>query len=850
MGRQVLRWLLVALVIALAAGPGFGADPVVNSWLGGLGNWSNSAKWSLGVAPNGSTDILISGGIVLQNVTVTISAELINQGVLLGGPFISLTNAGTLKNFGILSNDANLANQFGATLINMQDAELTGSGLRNSGDLSNAGLLTVRVLDDSGTIVNTGTLAISGALGGEAKILYGGTITNYGVLTNMPVDAGSGIPIFVMAGGSLINMQGAMLNAQGLLVNLGLLTNKGTLTSTDSLNNEAKGALTNSGTLTNTGKLRNQGGGTLTNTGELVNQGVLINSGGSILDNDPGGMLTNGFRMANNGTLDNTAGATLTNNFIMDNNRTLNNNGTLTNTSVLDNNAGAELINAGGSINNEGTLTNAGFLANNSFFDGSVLLYGTLLNSGTLTNTAGAILFNLAGNTLNNFGGTIENRGLLDNDGELDSFFGKISNAGTLSNTVNGVLTNSIGSTLNNLFGATLTNGGAIQNGGTLVNANQATLTNLGTLVSQGQLTNLGNLQNTGILSNSGTLINRPGGTITNDGVMTNTLTLTNEAGAALTNNESLDNTGILTNNGAIVNTRFATILNSGSLTNNGSLTNDAGGGGENAALSNVGTLTNNGTLINNGVLDSDGILVNNGDLTNSTGATLASQGMFQSNAGSNLINAVFGNMSLTQIQVGGDFRNDGTVTMTGANPLLVTPTGMLGGTGTVNGNVVNQGKMKPGDSPGEFLINGDYEQTATGTFLEEIAGAGPGQNGELLVSGDISLDGLLDVILLNGFTPAPGDSWVVIDYGGSRDGEFAAENFPALPPGLTWDVDYDDSGRQVVLDVAGPAEPASTPEPSTWVLLASVAVAILWWRKRHARSLVSGFMGRQARQA
>ena len=41
---------------------------------------------------------------------------------------------------------------------------------------------------------------------------------------------------------------------------------------------------------------------------------------------------------------------------------------------------------------------------------------------------------------------------------------------------------------------------------------------------------------------------------------------------------------------------------------------------------------------------------------------------------------------------------------------------------GTVGGNLVNNGTVSPGDSPGTLTVNGNYTQNASGNLIIEIA--------------------------------------------------------------------------------------------------------------------------------
>jgi hypothetical protein len=101
---------------------------------------------------------------------------------------------------------------------------------------------------------------------------------------------------------------------------------------------------------------------------------------------------------------------------------------------------------------------------------------------------------------------------------------------------------------------------------------------------------------------------------------------------------------------------------------------------------------------------------------------------------------------------------------------------GALSGTGTITGNVTNAGQVSPGTSPGILTIQGNYTQTAAGVLNVELGGTAAGQFDQLNVSGTASLDGSLNVSLVNGFIPSPGDGFQVLTFA-SRTGDFAAKN-------------------------------------------------------------------------
>jgi len=66
-------------------------------------------------------------------------------------------------------------------------------------------------------------------------------------------------------------------------------------------------------------------------------------------------------------------------------------------------------------------------------------------------------------------------------------------------------------------------------------------------------------------------------------------------------------------------------------------------------------------------------------------------------------------------------FLNPGVLTAEGGNGFVNN--GDLGGTGVINGQVVNGGEFVPGSSPGSITVNGDYTQTSAGSLQIELGG-------------------------------------------------------------------------------------------------------------------------------
>jgi hypothetical protein len=214
------------------------------------------------------------------------------------------------------------------------------------------------------------------------------------------------------------------------------------------------------------------------------------------------------------------------------------------------------------------------------------------------------------------------------------------------------------------------------------------------------------------------------------------------------------------------------------------------------------------GTIVNKGTI------VNNGNFSNSAAVIISSTGLFTT--------------STNYTQTAGSTLIDGTLTATGG-AIVDIQGGILGGTGTINGNVLMGGTLIPGDAPGTLTILGNYEQTGAGIFDEIISGK---SQSFLDVSGIVTLDpgSLLEITLLNGYDPLH-HTFSILDFA-SLNGQFA-NGTSFWDDGFLWDVTY----RQHEVDVTA----VEAPEPGSLPLLflGLAALASLAHRKmRESRCL------------
>jgi hypothetical protein len=196
----------------------------------------------------------------------------------------------------------------------------------------------------------------------------------------------------------------------------------------------------------------------------------------------------------------------------------------------------------------------------------------------------------------------------------------------------------------------------------------------------------------------------------------------------------------------------------------------------------------------------------------------------------------------------GRTWTQSGTATITGSSNLRMIYGAILNNTvgGIFNLNSSSGSPITKETSTSTFNNAGTLNQQATGTHVIDttfnnsgnitldpgilsmssalttnitnikIGGTTAGtEYGRLATTGAATLNGTLNVSLINGFVPNVGDSFTIMTYG-SKTGTFSTVNLPSLPAGKWWNpVAY--NGTNIVLSVSGDVTPptVTTTVPS-----------------------------------
>jgi hypothetical protein len=146
--------------------------------------------------------------------------------------------------------------------------------------------------------------------------------------------------------------------------------------------------------------------------------------------------------------------------------------------------------------------------------------------------------------------------------------------------------------------------------------------------------------------------------------------------------------------------------------------------------------------------------------------------------------------------------------------------------TASVLGGLTLGGTFAPGSSPADSVVDGLLSISSAGTLEMELGGYGIGNEHDRLTVTDIaSLDGTLDIVLIDGFTLAYGDQFDLFIWEGGIsevNQEFSVITTNALSGNLSWDTSelYTTGTLSVI------------PEPASAIMLA-LAGGCGWFIRR-----------------
>jgi T5SS/PEP-CTERM-associated repeat protein len=718
--------------VTLAAVAGFNGALTVT----GSGSSLTTNGQSVTVGESGTGDFTVSSG-------GSVAAGQTTLGNLAG-------SSGSLSVTSPSSSFASSSGTFTVGAAGTGSMEITGGTTTSliSRIASGVGSIGHAAVSGSGSTWNATSLAIGGQIGVNGGV---GTLTiESGGLVNV-----AGATELRSSAGSALTIDGGTLVSGGNFTRLGTFNLRdGTLHVKGIYDHGAAPAalVIDGATSGDSATLRLSGNAAVQDVTTITvgnkNQGALVL--------DSGRVLNVGANSISIGT-DGLASGTIT---LNGNNTSLTTTGTLSVGGSGATPGGAGIINIGA-----GATVDAGLI--NLFALGGINVNGGTLRVGNFVPQGGSVDFNAGEITLTT--------AVIASETQLDALLGPTHVlgagrrlSGTTSLSFNAPLSVSGG----DVFAATsITNLSTLQiDAGSLV-ATTTLTNNAGRLLAisgAATVTATSGITNSGTIELDNNLIATSGGTLTNSG----TIRGSGFIGNNLTNNAAGQ---VQATTGQRLEFQGATNTNSGSISLvggevvfTGSLTNSASTG----LISNGGAILRvNGGISNNGALAVPfGVGHVFGDINNS-GSVVVSGGAM----------AVFYD----------DITQNGTLIVrkvgstTSAAVILGAFTGAGGSSG--GGDIFFEGDLRPGNSPATVNFGNNIAFGSAATIEIELGGTTPGsQYDQILVAGQLALDGTLAVTPINGFSPAAGNSFNILDWGG-LSGTFSSLILPTLA-GLAWD--------------------------------------------------------------
>ncbi len=376
----------------------------------------------------------------------------------------------------------------------------------------------------------------------------------------------------------------------------------------------------------------------------------------------------------------------------------------------------------------------------------------------------------------------------------------------TFGNVVSGS-----GSLAQNGTGTTILTGANTYSGGTTISSGTLQIGNGGTsgTLSSGNVTNNGmlafsrsdNIAIANAISGTGGLSKLGANTLTLTGANTYSGTTTIAGGTLEIGNGGTTGalgTGATTNNGILRFNRSDTLTVASGISGTGSIV-QAGAG--------TTILTGNNTYTGTTTILAGNLQIGNG----STGGTVTSNIVnnttvtFDNPTSSTYTGTISGTGSVTQ-SGGGTTILSGTNTYTGATTVssgrlavngsivsnvTVDAGGNLGGSGTINATVTNNGIVAPGNSIGTLNVNGSYTQAAGSTYQVEVNAAG--QSDRINVTGapgTATINGGTVAVLAQSGSYGRNTTYTILNATGGVTGTYTnvTSNFAFLTPSLSYD--------------------------------------------------------------
>jgi autotransporter-associated beta strand protein len=728
---------------------------------------ANAAALTVGATTGGST-VQVLPGATLTLGSVTVGA----QGTLrFSGGFIAVP---AFQNNGLMLIDGSATQTF--------NVPITGSGRLLMADTTTLtlGLNGSNNTYSGGTLISAGTLLAGSTTGlsRNSAFTVNSTLDLNGFSNTIGSLAGTGI---VLNNGPAlatltVGNDNTSTTFSGIIENgtsvLGL-TKSGTGTLTLTRNNTYAGGTTiGAGTL----QLGN-GGSTGSIAGNVLDNGVLafdrsdsvifggvISGTGSVTQTGTGTTILTG-----NNTY--TGGTTISAGTLQ-----LGNGGSTGSIAgnVLDN--GVLAFNRSGSLTFGGVISGAGSV--NQIGAGTTILIGNNSYTGGTTISAGTLQLGNGGSTGSITGNVIDNSVLTFDRSDSVAFTGSTSGTGSVIQTGTGttILTGN-----NTYTGGTTISAGTLQlgNGGTTGSIADNVLDNgvlafnrSDSVTFAGSISGAGSVNQTGtgttILTGNNTYI---GGTTISAG----TLQLGNGGTTGSITGDVLDN-GVLAFNRSDSVTFGGVISGIGSVTQKGTgttiLTGNstyAGGTTISAGALQLGNGGTTGSIAGN-VLDNGVLVFNRSDSVTFGGVISGTGRLIQQGTGVLTLPGANSYTGTTTV-------NSGTLIVDGSiasRQTFVNAGGLLGGQGTIGGDLINNGIVGQLNSPGTLTVTGNYIQTAGGTLRIGVGGLAIGQHDLLAVNGHVTLGGTLQIVSLGGFSLQPGNQLVFIIANNGVSGTFA----------------------------------------------------------------------------